>query len=194
MGYSHRKQWTDQEIVYHIKEVMKTLDIKRMPSQSEIRNVMKSSALTNKICRTGGYKHWANRLGLELKQSETKTGNIWEFRIKEILENKGYIVEKMPTKHPYDLLINGNLKIDVKVSNLTSYKYYTFNLEKKQHNCDIFICAAIQEETIQKLMIIPSKFLMNKKQLSIGEETSRYNDFIDRYDYIEKYIQFYEEL
>ena len=61
-------------------------------------------------------------------------------KIKEILEKLGYQVQKMTTKHPYDLLINDNVKIDVKVSrccNNNGFKFYSFNLERKYHNCDI---------------------------------------------------------
>lgn len=170
------------------------LNIERMPTRTEIETVTNDSALTNKISKTGGTKYWANKLNLDLKDSETKLGQEWEMYAKSELENLGYEVEKMTTKHPYDLLVNNNIKVDVKVSRYykgKGFKYHTFNMEKKYHNCDIFICIGLDEEDhVVKTLVIPSKYLMNKKQLSVGIE-SKYDKFNDRWDYIEKYSNFY---
>ena len=142
MGYTHGTKWSNEKIESEIYKVINTLNIERMPTNTEISMVMKNQALNNKISKSGGYKYWANKLGLDTKYSETKLGQEWEIYIKNLLDSKGYYVEKMTTRHSYDLLINNNIKIDVKVSNYyhgKSFKYHTFNLEKKYHNCDIFI-------------------------------------------------------
>ena len=197
MGYTHGIQWTEQMIIDEIKKVMKALDISRMPSRTEIAKVTGNQALGNKISRNGGYRHWAKRLGLELKASETKTGNDYEFKMLDLLKNKGYKTEKMTTKHPYDLLINDNVKVDVKVSHYycqDNFKYHTFNLDKPYHNCDIFILVGLDDaDNIEKLLIVPSKFVMGLKQISIGVN-SKYDKFANKFDYIDKYINFYEEL
>lgn len=190
-------KWTNIKIEKEIKNVMNTLNISRMPSASEIKNVTNSNGLGIKITRTGGFKFWANKLNLKVKDSETNLGNEYEVLIKEILEGKGYIVENMTTKHPYDLLLNNNIKVDVKVSryynpSTNTFKYHTFNLEKKHHNCDIFICIGLNEsDEIEKLLIIPSKYVMGIKQLSIGVN-SKYDKFENRWGYIEKYSYFYD--
>lgn len=197
MGYSHGKRYTDKMIENEIIEVMRALNIKRMPSGNEIVAVTQSHSLPNKISRSGGYKYWAKRLGLDMKNSETNLGQKYEFIIKDILESKGYKVDKMTTGHPYDLLVNNNIKIDVKVSNYyhgDTYKYHTFGLGKKYHNCDIFICVGInEEENIEKILIIPSKFLMNIKQLSVGIK-SEYDKYNEAWEYLDKYDRFYKEL
>ncbi|WP_252233748.1 hypothetical protein [Clostridium sp. ZS1] len=98
----------------------------------------------------------------------------------------------MTTKHPYDLLVNDNVKIDVKSSNkyLSSagWNSYSFNLEKFNPTCDIYIIYCIQDE---KLLIIPSKFL-KQTQLCITDKTSKYDIYKDRWDYIEQYNSFYK--
>lgn len=199
MGYTHGTKWTDDLVEEYLLNIIKALDINRMPSRTEIKLVMGDDSLSNKIARAGGFRMWAEKLGLKLKESETSLGNEYEFIVKEILEELGYQVEKMTTKHSYDLLVNDNIKIDVKVSRYykskeSTFKYHTYNLEKKYHNCDIFICVGLSEdEDIEKILVIPSKYLMNRKQLSTGV-TSSYDRFNKRFDYIEKYVQFYNEI
>lgn len=200
MGYSHGNKWSEELIEERLIEVMENLKINRMPSNKEIASVLGDYSLSNAIARRGGFRMWAEKIGLEIKDSETCFGNEYEFIVKEILEEMGYYVEKMTTKHPYDLLVNDNLKVDVKVSKYYNpkeggSKFHTFNLEKKYHNCDIFICVGLDDDNdeIVKMLIIPSKYLMNKKQLSVGIN-SNYDRFDKRFDFIEKYIKFYNEI
>lgn len=190
-------RWTNAKIENEIKNVMSALNISRMPSASEIKNVTNSNGLAIKITRTGGFKFWSNKLKLENKNSETKLGNDYEILVENILNDKGYIVEKMTTKHPYNLLINNNIKVDIKVSRYykplnNKFKYHTFNLERKYHNCDIFICIGLNENNkIEKLLVIPSKYVMEINQLSVGVN-SKYDKFKDKWGYIEKYSYFYD--
>lgn len=199
MGYAHGTKWTEELVITSIWNVINTLNIERMPTRAEIKLVMGDDSLNGKISKTGGFKMWAEKLDLKLKESETSFGNEYEFIVKEILEELGYEVEKMTTKHSYDLLVNDNIKIDVKASRYyhskeNDCKYHTFNLEKKYHNCDIFICIGLSEnEEIEKLLIIPSKYLMGKKQLSVGVN-SMYDRFDKAFEYINKYVDFYNSI
>lgn len=195
MGYVHGVKWDEDLIISEIEKVKNTLNLSRMPSRSEIISVV-GNGLACKISRTGGHYYWADKLNLEIKDSETKLGKKYEYYINDLLTNNDFEVEKMPQNHPYDLLINGYIKVDVKVSNLyrgNSGEFHTFNLEKYNHNCDIFICLCITDDKIVKTLIIPSKFLMKISQLSVGIH-SIYDEFIDRFDYIEKYNMFYQSL
>lgn len=189
--------WNDELIESKIREVMEILGINRMPSASETEMVIKNSSLSNKIAKTGGFYQWATRLGLEIKNSETSTGKEYENKLKEYLTEKGYSVEQMSVKHPYDLLVNGAIKIDVKAARRYYYSedsyFYTFNLEKANATCDLYICWCINNKNLtDKFLIIPSKEL-KFTQLSIGV-VSRYDKYIDRWDLIEKYDQFYKRL
>src|SRR5690606_15825045 len=106
------------------------------------------------------YRGWAEEIGLELKESETFKGNKWETYVAEVIRGMGFKVEQMTTKHPYDLLVNGAVKIDVKVG--TSHKHFgtrchTFATNKKYATCDLYICIGLdEEENIEKQFVIPS--------------------------------------
>lgn len=197
MAYTHGTVWTDEKVINAIYEVMNALCIERMPSRQEIIKVTKNHKLTNKIAKSGGFSKWAERLALEIKSSETKFGKTYEHNLKKYLECNGYKAEQMTVKHPYDLLINDYIKVDVKAGRRYYYDdknyYYTFNLEKRNPTCDIYICLCINDEQrIDKILIIPSKFL-KLTQLSIGKK-SEYDKYNCRWDYLDKFDEFYKKL
>ena len=184
--------WNYAKIKIEIIEVMKALDLKRVPTSVEIQKITKNSKLINAIRRHGGFEFWSRQVGDHQSKCTTRTGLDGEMKIKKILEDKGYLVEKMSVKHPYDLLVSGNVKIDVKTSNIYKSEcgeYYTFNLEKKNPTCDIYIMFCKQSN---KILVIPSKFL-HQTQMAIGNK-SIYDIYIDRWDYISQYEQFYKSV
>lgn len=188
-------KWTEEAIIREIELAVDLLKIERMPTSVELKRVFNDSKLINAIRRNGGFKFFADKLNLNQSNCETRIGLFGELHIKGILENKNYYVEKMSVKHPYDLLVNKQVKLDVKTANLTTtdtYSYYSFNLEKSSPTCDIYVFVCIEEEVIQKILIIPSKFL-NQTQLSIGKKT-KYDVYKDRWDYIDTYNKFYESI
>ena len=195
MGHTHGIEWTDSLVKEEILKIKESLNIDRMPTRKEIELVTKNSKLTNRISRTKGFYGWAKELNLSIKESETTFGKKYEFIIKELLEKHNFKVEKMVQNYPFDLLVNGNVKIDVKVakpyiSNINS-TYHTFNLYKKYASCDVYICVCLTvEEEIERVLIIPSSEL-KITQLSIGKD-SYYNKFNERFDYISKYSDFYK--
>ena len=197
MGYAFGTKWDDNRIKSEVKNVMTALNIKRMPTRAEMDDVTHNSALSNKVMKTGGFRYWADKMGIELKNCETVLGNDYEFGIKKVLENKGYKAEKMSTGHPYDLLVNDYIKIDVKASHYyhgDGFIYHTFRLGKKHHNCDIFICICLDDsDNVIKTLIIPSKYLMGIRQLSVGNN-SKYDKYNEAWEYIDKYDKFYKEI
>jgi hypothetical protein len=194
LGYAKGTQWDGDKIKADIKEVMEALNIERMPTSVEIKKVTKDSRLVNAIKRHGGYLFWAMKMGVPQSECTTRTGLQGELLIKNILETKGYTVDKMSVKHPYDLLVNGNIKIDVKVSHKYKGKYgqyYTFNLEKSNPTCDLYVLICEENED-QNFLIIPSKFL-HQTQISVSNN-SKYYIYKDRWDYICKYNSFYKSV
>jgi hypothetical protein len=168
-----------------------------MPSRSEILKVFdNNSTLHNKIVRTGGYRKWADALNLEIKESETKTGQDFEEIAMDLLIGRGFEVEKMTTKHPFDLLINKTVKIDVKSGRpylLNGSRCHSFGINKKQGSCDIYIILALDEtDNIERTFIIPSHHL-KVTTLSIGENSS-YNKYIKRFDVINLYSDFHKSV
>ena len=196
MAYTHGIKWTNKKVQEEIHKVMRSLNVERMPTRNEIINVTKSNALPCAISRGKGYYGWAKELGLQVKNSETTFGKQSEYDVKSILEKLNYKVEKMPQNYPFDLLVNENIKIDVKSSRL--YKgpqgsFYTFNLEKKYASCDIYIILCLKEnDDIDKLLIIPSNKL-KITQLSVGKE-SKYDIYKNNYKTIQEYDEFYKKL
>lgn len=197
MGHTHGTKWTSELIESEIKNVMKSLNINRMPSSHEIKIVTHNQGLINKISKTGGFYKWAQDLHLQIKGSETFTGKKYEKALMKNLEIQGWKVERMAVRYPYDLLVNENIKIDVKASKRYYYDgknyFYTFNLEKRNPTCDIYICYCINDEDLtEKILIIPSLFI-HFTQLSIGRK-SKYDKYIDRWDFLKQYDYFYKNL
>lgn len=80
----------------------------------------------------------------------------------------------------------------IKVMN--KHSHYTFNLEKKNPTCDIYVAFCVDDYLNPiKTYVIPSKFL-HLTQLSIGRYKSKYDRFLDRWDYIDVFDKFYKQL
>ena len=190
-------KWNDGYIETEINSVMDTMGINRMPSNSEMVRVRNSSDLSNAIAKNGGFYYWAGKLGLEIKGSETKTGIAYENYAAAQLLWKGYEVERMSVRHPYDLLVNGHIKVDVKVSKAYWMKgeslVNTVGLSKKYATCDLYIIYLLEEDSeLDRTLIIPSHEVKNK-YLNIGKD-SKYNKYIDRWDFLEVYSSLLKKL
>ena len=187
MGFVHGTQWTDELVQDRILNCVSTLGLKRMPSRQELHDFYGSDALTNKIRRSGGYYDWATRLGLPMKESETQTGKTGETRAKELLEQHGFYVQRMSTRYPYDLYVNGCVKVDVKTAHPTktsgTAKCYSFGLSKKCPTCDVYFLLALTPNG-EKVYIVPSS--INQTQICMGEGASIYDKYRDRYDIVQR--------
>lgn len=188
---------TEEDIKNEILLVVKQLGINRMPSNKEIRKTNGGDSLSNAIARSYGYYEWAKRLNLEVKDSETLMGITYEKICLEALTSKGYKVEDTAVKASYDLIVNDNVKIDVKSGtayDLRGSRVHTFGINKPLPICDLYIVYALDEErkNIERTFIIPSKNL-KLQTLSIGK-ISKYNKYIDRWDLIDQYDAFYKSV
>jgi len=196
MGYVRGIQWDENLIKNKIYEVMRVLDIDRMPSASETELIMRDHSLSNKIAKTGGFTKWANKLGLQIKESQTQLGCRFEDKASELIENKGYTVEKMSVKYPFDLLINGTIRIDVKSAKaylVHGSRVHTVGINKKYATCDLYLIFALDEdENIERTFIIPGCDL-KVTSMNFGKD-SIYNIYLDRWDLIKKYDNFYNNL
>ena len=183
-----RKNWNDELIIDSIHEVIDHYELDRMPSRKEIELYFGNSSLTNAMSKRGGYEKYAKLLGLDMKRSETVFGKTFEVIVSDMLKGKGFSVEMTGARFPYDLLVNGSVKIDVKVSKHCNYgsgDFYSFNLESKQPRCDVFMAIGIDDKKhIEKLLMIPSVVMTGKSQLSVGICNSKYDKYKDRWDII----------
>ena len=194
MGYAHGTKWTDKLIKEKVLEVVSALELDRMPSRTECRNYFHNDALTNAISKRIGWYELANQLGLPIKESETYFGKKQEIDAQEQLISRGYEVRRMSQNFPYDLLVNDCLKIDVKASRLyrgINGNFYTFNLEKPFCTCDIYMLYLIGDDRMEKdVLIIPSAVVATNTQISVGESTSKYYKYSQKWDYISDYTDF----
>lgn len=198
MGYSHGKKWNDERLEQEIKEVMQKAKIDSMPTHSIIASVNGNFALSNAIRRHGGTRYWADKLGLEIKSCESAFGYDYECECMNYLISKfDYECELTKARYPYDILVNNNIKVDVKCGHLYKGKqgsFYTFNLEKSKPTCDIYVCYCLNDEKIVKTYVIPSCVLSGKTQLSVGVNTSKYDKYIDSWGIFPRYNDFYTQI
>lgn len=196
MGYVKGIKWDEILIESKIREVMRVLSIDRMPSASETQLVLKDFSLSNKIAKTGGFNTWAKRLGLGIKNSETKLGQEFEINAMKMIENKGYFTKQMSCKYPFDILVNGKISIDVKSAKAYlshGQRIHTVGINKKYATCDLYLIFALDEnENIERTFIIPGCDL-TLTTMNFGKN-SIYNVYLDKWDYLKKYDDFYKNL
>lgn len=196
MGYVKGIRWSDELMINKIHEVMNALNINRMPSSNECILVTGNLGLSCCIDRHGGFYKIANKLGLKVKNCETTTGKGFEKIAKEMIEDKGYEVERMTTKYPFDLLVNNKVRIDVKSCRpfwANESRMHVIGLNKKYATCDLYLIYALDEEDKpERTFIIPGCDL-KITTLSIGKN-SKYNIYLNRWDLLKKYNDFYNNL
>lgn len=191
-----RTMWTDELVRSELLKSIKVLDLKRMPSAEELKSIGRND-LHCKISRTKKYSGWADELGLKLKGSETNLGQEFEKEVSELVDGMGHEVIRMSTKHPYDLLIEDSVKVDVKVANpyllRGESRVHTIRLAKVNPTCDIYICVLLDEERkAERVLVIPSHHV-RKTMLNIGRK-SKYNVYDGRFDYINEYAKFFKKI
>jgi len=184
--------WSDAKVKNHILEAAECLCLDRMPSRSELETFCGDTRLTNAIQRRGGFRYWARKVSLDLKESETKFGQDAEEQVIKLMWSKGFDCELTPTKHPYDILVEKCAKIDVKAARETlirGYPSYSFRIAKPQQTCDFYILVPVGGDgEIIKTYIIPAHVVSGQKQICISTTESAYDVYMDRWDLIDKYV------
>ena len=197
MGHTYGEKWDNSKIENGIREVMHKAMVSNMPTHTEIFKVTGNHSLQNAIKRNGGVRYWAKKMNLNIKSCESELGYEYENECVRQLSELGYSCELARTRYPYDVMVNGNIKVDVKCGHLYRGKtgsFYTFNIEKRMPTCDIFVCYCIDDEKIKKTYIIPSCVTSGKCQLTIGENHSKYDQYINNWGIFKGYDEFYKSL
>lgn len=189
-----RDNWTKDKIITELTKMIESTGMKRMPTKSEVESFFGNYKLSNAISKRQLWLPLANELGLDIKESETAFGKSYEAKTIEYLICLGYEVEKMPQNFPYDILVEKSIKIDVKASRIHKSNhgnYYSFNLEKPFATCDIYILYIVgSQNEVKDILVIPSKFVINNTQISIGEKNSKYYRYSQKWEYIQQYLEF----
>ena len=200
MGYVRGKRWNEKEIEDRIMQIVNDMGMDTFPTLSEMTEYYGNQGLRNKVSKTGGSFAWAEKLGLPMKQSDTCFGRKYElYAIEDIYKHTYHMrSEKMSTRYPYDLLVEGLIKVDVKVSRpagrLLNGNRYSFNSEKKHQTCDIFLLYGLDDDgQVIKTFIIPSFFIYGTTQINIGA-SEKWDVFLDRWDIFHEYMKFQKDI
>ena len=199
MAYSHPQTRSEEKILEPLRLMIDKCGMDTMPTHPEIREFFGDNALVCAMSKRNGTKYYAKLLGMEIKECESKFGDqLEDYWVLQIQEKLGLYGEKTKPRYPYDILVNRAVKVDVKVSrlfnNYGNSKYHTFNLEKKEQTCDIFVFYCInQNDEIERTLVIPASVLSGKKQLSVCK-SSMYDKYIDQWRFISDYNKFMTEL
>ncbi len=192
MAYVTKTEWNEAKIISCINEMVNKTGNNQMPTHSEMDKFYGNYCLSNAVRRHGGTKYFANKMGLEIKNCESKFGEDFELRcINDIMLKLNLEAEKMQIRYPYDVLVENSVKIDVK--SCTGKQYYSFNLEKAHQTCDIFVFYCIKNDEVEKIYIVPSSVLCGKTQFAVGMNSSKYDKYLNRWDIIKHYNDFMHE-
>lgn len=187
-------QWTEEMIADGINRIASTFSPKRMPSNREVIEHEGNYKLAVAIQKHGGYAYWADRLGLERKYSETFLGVEGEKTIAEVLNAKGFDVKTTTTRHPYDLLVNGCVKVDVKTAK-TSYirgcPIHAYRLAKRDHTCDFYI---FYEYDTLRVYVVPAHKCQGQVQVEMGYNSKLYAKYLGAFDLIKEASDMYQRM
>ncbi len=193
-GYSHGTRWTHELIAQKILEAVDALGLKVMPTRKQLVQYYGDDRLTNKVNKTLGYYGWAKELNLPIQVNDTSKAKLSERHAAGLLRAHGYTADQMLQNYPFDILVNSKVRIDVKFANLyhgPAGNFYSFALRKKYPTCDIYMLIA--SSCPERIYIVPACRCM-QTQIGIGENTSIYEKYHDRYDIIDQYLKFYQRI
>lgn len=156
---------TDAELL----DAIKSVDCARrgeMPSSRDLR-AAGMNAIACLISRRGGFEQWAERAGLRLRDSCTKRGRAAELNSADWLAGLGFSVEKQTRKAPFDLLVDGRVRVNVKSGKHGSFEMpgggkcegHFFGIGKTWKHCDVFLlCAVADDGVVLSRHIVPSRY------------------------------------
>lgn len=114
-----RKTWTQEEIDSEAKRIADAIG--HFPTVAILKE-MKRDDLSNQISRHGGFMATARRLGIDRPESCSDIGLRGEKRVASRLEDMGFeITAPEGVKSPFDMIVNGVVRIDVKSASFAEY-------------------------------------------------------------------------
>ena len=135
---SRKTRWSDDAIKEALQYMISKTGQNTLPTYEEIRQFYGNYKLSNAIRRNGGPAKFAKELGIKVKDCESQLGFNYEDFFMDEMQKSNHMcthVNVLKDAYPYDVLVDGSVKVDVKVSrkfgNYGSSPYYTFNIEKR---------------------------------------------------------------
>ena len=172
--------------------IVDQFDTKRMPTNSEVIDYTGNMGLAIAIQKHGGYVYWAKKLGLPRLQNETMVGIDAENKVADILKSLGYQVSITPTRFPYDILVNGCVKIDVKCANKSYVRgtpIHAYRIAKTIPTCDIYVCCELDSD---KYYIIPAHKCTGQTMIEMGIDSKKYAIYLDQWQTVGEMSKLYQ--
>lgn len=115
-----QKKWTDALIESELRGVADAMGT--FPTTSELREVGRND-LACAVGKSGGFIHWSERLGLSRKPSDSDFGWEGEKAFVDLCTAQGLTAVRCDgVKAPWDITVNGALRIDVKAARWHVYR------------------------------------------------------------------------
>lgn len=154
MGWSHGRRWTEDAILSEVRAVASKTG--RMPTANELKG-LGLNALACAISRGPGFRAVSLKLGLAQKGTETHFGQRWERVVVAFYAAHGAEVERMSTRHPFDVLVNGH-RVDVKAARPSAGGGFVFAGMKRGEHCDFFHAVCVRNDnTALAHFVIPAE-------------------------------------
>jgi hypothetical protein len=138
-----RRRWDDESIAAALRPLIQKYQ--RMPSAAEMR-VAGKNALACAITRRGGFEKWRRYMRASIKPSETTTGLRIQRVAARLLRAQGFRIDEQTTKAPFDLLVDGRVRVDVKSGSQYQNIGYIFALNKRTPTCDVYMLATLNSK------------------------------------------------
>lgn len=155
-----RVKWTDEAVESELRRVAASLG-GRMPSANELR-AMGLEPLASRASRAGGLLGWAERLGLPVNKDANAPGfgEAWEAHVVTVVRTHRYDAEAQRRHAPFDILVDGRVRVDVKASRHHDYgavRGFTFWLGTSWKRCDVFALVKVDGPAPQILWVPSSE-------------------------------------
>lgn len=114
-----RTKWTEEMVAERIRIVAAGTGV--FPSITFLKETGQND-LACQITRRGGSLVWADRLGLKREHSDSDTGWEGERAVMDLIARNGLSVTRSTAvRWPFDLLVGGLLRVDVKAARFAQY-------------------------------------------------------------------------
>jgi hypothetical protein len=180
-----RIQWNEALIASELMEVIKSIG--KFPSNSILIGLGRCD-LANQISKKGGFVSWAKRLGMDREESDSDFGWNGEEIFKKMCDSRGIecLLTRSTVKSPYDAILMGTLRVDVKSANFTQYgaSMGWFYRIGKHLQSDV---VALLQVDFQKVVFLPWWICPNSN-VTISRDSGKYKNFYENWDLIIKMI------
>lgn len=180
-----RRSWTDDMVESELVDICQSIG--HMPSNSELGRMSRTD-LANQIARRGGFFKWSERVGYDRTFSCTDMGRSGERIVASIVNLMGHKAEqRKAVKSPYDLLVDGLVRVDVKTANQVNYVgfpawYYRIG---KHVQSDLVIL--FQADTL--IAHVLPWFIVNTTNITISPTSKKYDAYKNAWNLLDAMVE-----